>query len=59
MVGNLFDSNKFQAPNGYYLTNGLPPNVESYVRPMITLSYDASYSEGNGSASNPYVIYTK
>ena len=59
VVGNLFDSNNFQAPNGYYLTNGLPPNVESYVRPMITLSYDASYSEGNGSASNPYVIYTK
>lgn len=25
----------------------------------ITLSYDVGYSEGNGSASNPYVIYTK
>lgn len=59
VVGNLYDSNNFQAPNGYYLTNGLPPNVESYVKPMITLSYDAGYSEGNGSASNPYVIYTK
>ena len=55
--GNLFGSNYFQAPNGYYLTIGFTPDDESFVKPVITLSYDASYSEGNGSASNPYVIY--
>ena len=57
--GSLYGINNFQAPTGYWINYGKSPGTVSNVRPAITLNSEIRYSNGDGSASNPYIIYTE